>query len=289
MSETIMVSEVYERPLISHEIPVALISDHQDCISDYMYVLLHKAMEDPEYLDAACRYITAGGAVYLDNSCFELGASLDNHLLYEYFQKIQPDVVILPDVLGDRKTTMERTLAFIKEYPDTINFAMAVAQGETQDEMIECYKEMIAFRDDDGNPFAMIGIPFVYRWLPRDPTVQAQGRIDLLDRMVKENVIDTNVKHHLLGTWQAREFAEYARKGYRWVFSVDTSNPIMATIDGDTYGSQGLIYKPKATFDKVYHLQESDIDMDLLYHNVIMFRNIVSGDYIKYEGEVNGN
>ena len=34
---------------ISHEIPISIIDEHQDFISDYMFVLLHKILEDKEY------------------------------------------------------------------------------------------------------------------------------------------------------------------------------------------------------------------------------------------------
>jgi hypothetical protein len=281
----IMVGDVYERPLISHEIPLSLIDEHQDSISDYMFVLLHKAIEDPVYFRKAGEYRDAGGMVYLDNSCFELGASLDNETLFEYYERLQPDIVILPDVLGDREATLTRTFDFLKDYPSTIANSMAVAQGATEDELIKCYKEMVSYRNQSGERIAMIGIPFVYRWVDRDPYVQTQARISLLHRMVTEDIIDMDVLHHLLGTWQAREFAEYARKEYYWIYSIDTSNPIMAAIDGDVYGSQGLVYKPRATFDSIFHLKESDIDMDLLYNNVIMFRRIAAGDYIVYGDE----
>ena len=31
---------------ISHETPLSIINEHQDFISDYMFVLLHKILED---------------------------------------------------------------------------------------------------------------------------------------------------------------------------------------------------------------------------------------------------
>jgi hypothetical protein len=279
------------KKLIAHETPLELMkSEDHFKINDYTYVLLHKLIEDPEYYNAVADIMNTGAfngtshAVYLDNSCFELGASLSNEMLYAWCQKITPAVVILPDTLGNKKATIDQTFEFLKSYPETAHYGMAVIQGSSPEEMIECYQEFRDFRIKSGlfpntpegvDQIYMIGIPFVYSWAEKDPIVQANERIKLLRRLHESKVIDKNRKHHLLGTWWAGEFAYY--KEYDWVYSIDTSNPVMAAIDGNKYSTAGVIGKPIATFDKVYHMKKSDIDMDLLYHNVSMFKEIVNG------------
>lgn len=266
------------RKLISHEVPLSLMgSGHQRAISDYMYVLLHKAIADPAYEKAVLDYKAAGGIVYLDNSCFELGAALDDDLLYEYCEKLKPDVVILPDVLGDKNATIDRTFKFLDKYPHVANYGMAVAQGETPEELIECYAEFRDYRNIDEYDIYMLGIPFVFKWVPKEERIQAGARMILLDYMNETRIIDKHRPHHLLGTWWAGEFAEY--RGYGWVHSLDTSNPVMAAIDNMKYEpDRGVDTKPKSTFDSTYNLEASDIDMDLLYFNVNAFRSIVNGD-----------
>ena len=167
---------------ISHEIPRCLIDEHQDFISDYQFVLLHKILEDKDYAEMVCEFAGCGEFTYLDNSCFELGESLDNELLYEWYQRIEPEYVILPDVLGDKETTLQRTMEFVNSYPDTISQGMPVAQGATQDELIDCYKQFRDFGLEFGGQvkhFDIIGIPFVYSWAEKDPTIQADERIKL--------------------------------------------------------------------------------------------------------------
>ena len=258
---------------ISHEIPRCLIDEHQDFISDYQFVLLHKILEDKDYAEMVCDFANNGEFTYLDNSCFELGESLDNDILYEWFQRLEPDFVVLPDVLGDRKRTLERSIEFANDYPDTIPNGMPVIQGATPDEMIDCYNDFTEYSDK----WPIIGIPFVYRWADKDPTLQANERIKLLERMDRE-CIDRDIKHHLLGTWQAREFAHY--RDYNWIHSIDTSNPVMAALDGTPYaGIHGLTQKPTSTFDSIYDMKEEDIDLDLLYYNVDSFRQIVTGKF----------
>lgn len=262
--------------MISHEIPLALIDKHQDAVSDYMFALLHKLEEDPEYARKVYEYSDAGGVVYLDNSCYELGEAMSDELLHKWHEEIHSDVVILPDVLGHDVETYIRIMGYLKKFPDDIVDSMAVAQGATRGELIACYRMLVAYRDADGRGFMMIGIPFVFPWIPKEPEAQATARIDLLTRMVKLGLIDETRPHHLLGTWQAREFIHY--RNYNWVASIDTSNPVMAAIDGTPYGPFGLDAKPKATFDSSYHLTESEINMDLLYSNVKSFKEIVHGN-----------
>jgi hypothetical protein len=253
---------------ISHEFPYSLIEEHQDFLSDYMFALLHKAIEDPKYLQRVCEYRDAGGIVYLDNSCFELGESMDNDKLYHYFEIIKPELLVLPDTLGNKEKTISRSKEFLKQYPDTIHHAMAVIQGSSPEEMVECYREFTCI---DGLPW--IGIPFVYSWAEKTPTIQATERIRLLEKL--EPYIDTSINHHLLGTWQAREFMFY--RDYDWIRSLDTSNPVMAALDGTMYTEFGIKHKPKSTFDSTYHLKESEIDLELLYYNVNTFKEIVHG------------
>jgi hypothetical protein len=261
--------------LISHEIPLALIDEHQRKISDYMYVLLHKLIEDPVYAQKAMDHQKSGGMVYMDNSCFELGQSLSDELLYEWCEKLSPDIVVLPDVLGDRDATLRRTFDFLDKYPHVANYGMAVAQGSNPAELIDCYAEFRDYRSEHDDYIEMLAIPFVYNWVEKTPAKQAAERINLLELMDRRRVIDRCRRHHLLGTWQANEFSHY--RDYGWIWSIDTSNPIMAAIAGDVYTNIGLFHKPKPTFDSVYHLSERDIDMKLLYNNVEKFRSIVNG------------
>jgi len=273
------------KKLIAHETPLSIMkSDDHFKINDYTYVLLHKLIEDPEYYNAVKDIINVGAwtwngtshQVYLDNSCFELGASLSNELLHEWCLKILPSVVILPDTLGNKEATISQTNEFLASYPGTVNYGMAVIQGNSPDEMLDCYQY---FRDlrvgDFDQSIYMIGIPFVYSWVERDPYIQARERYLLLKRLNDERVVDHNRPHHLLGTWQAKEFNYY--RDYNWIRSIDTSNPIMAAIDGNKYTDMGLDEKPIASFDKVYGMNISDIDMDLLYYNVNKFKEIVNG------------
>ncbi len=251
-------------PLISHEIPHSRAEAEADgkyIINDYHFILLHRYIEDDSYRSIvdSCKKFTI-----LDNSCFELGAALSNSLIAEYVDRIKPDVFVLPDVLGDYKQTINRTREFLEEYPDLDSNAMAVIQGNSHKEFIDCYKEF-----DDTGGIGMIGIPFCFNWAwDLEPEEHAMERVKLIRAL--EPYINKNRKHHLLGTWHISEFANY--KDYDWVYSVDTSNPIAAGIEGDRYP---IFHKPKIKFDEFVDYKLTDFDIDDIMYNVKVFKETV--------------
>lgn len=258
-------------PLISHEIPHSLAeAEHAGDydINDYLFVLLHRYMSDARYRSIVDSY---KGFTILDNSCFELGAALSNELIVEYVEKINPDVFVLPDVLGNMGDTIDRSHDFLMHYPELESKAMAVVQGDTPEEFMECYE----WFDENCPSLAMIGIPFCFNWafrLNMNPVQHAMERVDLIDVLLNEGIIRKTTKHHLLGTWWAPEFGYYHEQD--WIYSVDTSNPIAAAIDGDRYPIE---HKPKIKFDEFVDMDLKDINIDDIMYNVKEFRNYVRG------------
>jgi hypothetical protein len=256
--------------------PLDLIMDPGFHINDYTYALLHKLIEDENYYNAIKANREDGHAVYLDNSCYELGASLDNRLLANWVFRLKPTLFMLPDVLGNKDETIKRSTEFLEQYgDDLLDTSMAVIQGSTFDEMVECYRYFRDYRFWHGGSIRYIAIPFVFSWVDKVVHQQAAERIRLLRHLDHYKIVDLNRWHHLLGTWQAFEFGLY--HDYKWIKSIDTSNPVMAAIDGVRYEEHGLSTKPLSTFDKTYNMKKSDIDMDLLHYNCNVFRSIVNG------------
>lgn len=256
-------------PLISHEIPHSLAKAEANGdyrINDYLFILLHRYIEDPVYRDIVDNY---DGFTILDNSCFELGSALSNDLIADYVERIKPDVFVLPDVLGNMADTIDRSTRFLEDYPELESKAMAVIQGNTPEEFKECYE----WFDENCPNLAMIGIPFCYNWgfeKKLSPIAHALERVDLIDYLLEEQVIRKTTKHHLLGTWWLHEFGYYGE--HEWIYSVDTSNPIAAAIDGDRYP---ISHKPKIKFDEFVGMDLKDINIDDIMYNVNYFRDVV--------------
>ena len=260
------------RPLISHEIPHSLAESElkgEHAVNDYMFILLHRYIEDERYRKIVNSY---KGFTILDNSCFELGEALSNELIYEYVNIINPDVFVLPDTLGDMQLTLDRSYDFLDKYPDFESKAMAVIQGDSFKEFAKCYTEF----DRTYSDLSMIGIPFCFNWafaLKMDPFEHSMERVKLLHHLDSHSIINPQMKHHLLGTWNALEFKAY--KHYNWIYSIDTSNPIAAGIEGDVYP---ILHKPKIKFDEFVEKELHEINIDAVMNNTRIFKEWTSDE-----------
>jgi hypothetical protein len=68
-----------------------------------------------------------------------------------------------------------------------------------------------------------------------------------------------------------QEFSWY--KGMDFIETIDTSNPIMATLDGMQYSHNGLTEKPKSNMNDNFYT--TDLDYNLLDWNLRMFRKLL--------------
>jgi hypothetical protein len=84
-------------------------------------------------------------------------------------------------------------------------------------------------------------------------------------------LIQPNDRVHLLGCQVPQEFSWYKDAGF--IETIDTSNPIMATLDGIQYGRNGLLDKPKSNMNDNFYTTE--LDYNLLDWNLRMFRKLL--------------
>jgi hypothetical protein len=98
------------------------------------------------------------------------------------------------------------------------------------------------------------------------------GRLSVISALYKTNVIHDNDRVHLLGCAVPQEFGWY--KGFNFIESIDTSNPVMATLEGIRYNNAGLDFKPKANMNDYFYMLLDQVNFDLLVHNLSKFREI---------------
>ena len=90
--------------------------------------------------------------------------------------------------------------------------------------------------------------------------------------LLHQNVLNKFDRVHLLGTAMVVEFLLY--KDIKCIESIDTSNPVMAAIDGIKY-TTGLHKKPMSNMNSCSNISINDIDVNLLKHNVKMFKEFL--------------
>jgi len=255
---------------VSHEVPLCLLDESLN-FNDYDYVLPH-LLENKEYFNFFSKAKKEGRYIVMDNSVHELGTPLDTAQLLKWIDVLEPDEFIVPDYFFD----MTKSIVSAKEWskiviPEKTN-KVAVVQATSIEEAIQCYQ---IYKDLGYKKIAFSYSAEYYTELSMHPNKnlgKALGRIFVVSALFELGIINKTDRVHLLGCCVPQEFAWY--KDMPFIESIDTSNPIMAAIDGMEYGSTGLINKPKSKIDEVLNIDINGINLRMLNHNIEMFRKI---------------
>ena len=94
----------------------------------------------------------------------------------------------------------------------------------------------------------------------------------MIQHIYKKGILTPYDRVHLLGCQVPQEFGWY--QGIECIESIDTSNPIMATLEGSIYTDMGLTKKPVANMNNFQEIHIDDVNLDLLEYNVMKFRSI---------------
>jgi len=257
---------------ISHEVPLCLLEDSQK-FNDYDYCLPHLLDEEPGY-EAYFRQAKAEGRyIIMDNSLHELGEAYDTERLMYWINQLKPNEFIIPDVWEDCTASIVNARAWtLANLPDEVT-KVAVVQAKTIREAITCYQtykdlgyQKIAF--SYGGSYYL-----EYSSHPNKNLAKALGRIEIVTRLYNSKIISHVDRVHLLGCQVPQEFSWY--KDMPFIETIDTSNPIMATIDGLAYTTNGLTEKPKANMNNYFYMAAEDLDWELLDWNINHFRKLL--------------
>ena len=263
---------------IAHEAPLEIFNDIQS-LTDYDYALVHLFEENEEYWKKFKEAASKGREIILDNSIFELEEAFDAEKFDKWVNKLKPTWYIVPDALEDT----DRTIMQMEDWNDKgLGYKgsgkIGVVQGKTYDEIVDCYNYMNKEADVD-----MIAISFDYSYYTKSvPHANKYvswmlGRVKLLGDLLKDGVINKDKPHHLLGCGLPQEFSFYRHSDYDWIYSLDTSNPVVHGIKGIEYGVEGLWSKES---QKLHELMNSKISIEqftTIKDNIFNFRRITNG------------
>jgi hypothetical protein len=255
---------------ISHEVPICLLEDSLD-FNDYQYCLPHLLDKDEDYKNFFYKVKKDGVYTIMDNSLHELGVAYGEDRLLYWIDELKPNEFIIPDVWQDTNASIvnARKWAQIK-LPKGVT-KVAVVQAQNFLDAILCYQ---TYKDLGYKKIAFsYGAEYYldHSHHPNKDLAKALGRIEVIGRMYSMSLIQPNDRVHLLGCQVPQEFSWYKNAGF--IETIDTSNPIMATIDGIQYGHNGLTDKPKANMND--HFYTTDLDYNLLDWNLRMFRKLL--------------
>ena len=259
---------------IAHEAPLDMFSDIQ-VRTDYDYALVHLFEENDEYWEVFKQAKLKGREIILDNSIFELGEAFSADKFCPWVEKLLPTWYIIPDALEDA----EKTVNNVKNWQHIAGSkAIGVVQGKTYEEMVWCYKEIEPLVDKVALSFdySFFVDEDKYGKLPTKFHYYMYGRDDVIHRLINDRVINEGKPHHLLGCGLPQEFASY--RDYAWIDSLDTSNPVVAGIQGLRYnGVLGLEDKPHQKLFTIMNNKHTLKQTEDVTFNTTWFRKIVNG------------
>lgn len=264
-----------------HEAPNSVFNRVQNQTSGD-YCLVHLLEENEEYLHHFSESVNNNREVILDNSIFELGTAFDAVKYAEWIKRLNPTWYIVPDVLEDSNATLKSFYNFKSEYQGKLpGKTIAVAQGKTILDTLHCFETL---HNDDF--VDMIAISFdlscyVNLWslyLNDDATELEKmmyGRrsliLDYLNPLYKVGYFNKPV--HLLGTALPQEGLAY--KNVSWIYSVDTSNPVVAGFEGVEYiPNVGLKTKSKTKLFTIIDDNVSEKQWFKISNNIKSFKTL---------------
>ena len=256
---------------VSHEVPHCLLTASQE-FNDYDYCLPHLLDQDEEYKQYFFDAKKSGRYIIMDNSLHELGVAYKYDRLRHSIKELETNEIIVPDVLMNCHQTVAQAKywkQFSGTFPET-KFT-AVIQGEDKNQAYLCasllanlnYKKLCvsygATWYNDFFPHTNIDLG------------KALGRVRFVQGLLKINQL-SDINFHLLGCSVPQEFSWYDNNSR--IESIDTSNPIMAALEGVTYKENGLNKKPKANMNDHFDMDFKDVDYLMVLHNTTLFREI---------------
>lgn len=258
---------------LSHEVPFCLLEQSRE-FNDYDYCLPHLMDENEEYRNFFYKSKEMGRYIVMDNSLHELGEAYNTKGLMHWVNEIEPNEFIVPDVWEDYALSVRNARSWVNvELPKNVT-KVAVVQAKSTHEAILCTK---VYKDLGYKKLAYSYGASYYNDVcphPNKDFGKAIGRYMVINNLLKEGLLSSRDRVHLLGTASPIEFGLY--KNIKCIESIDTSNPIMAGIDKNAYSKLGLAKKPVANMN---NYQDISIDMieenlDYIEYNVQKFREI---------------
>jgi hypothetical protein len=256
---------------ISHEVPLCLLENSKQ-FNDYQYALVHLLEKDEYYRNHFIKCKNENIPIYLDNSLHELGKAIGGDILMKWIYILEPECVFIPDVWENKTASIVNARAWSNYKTPEGTTKVAVVQAKSFAEALECTH---IYKDLGYKKIAYSYGASYYNEIINHPNKdlgKALGRVKVITDLYKKGILTSTDRVHLLGCTVPFEFALY--QDIECIESIDTSNPIMTTIDNIKYNPSLTNPKPKSNMNDHIHISAKDIDFDLLNYNLKKFREL---------------
>lgn len=262
---------------IFHEVPLCLLKNSKT-FTDGEYILPHLLDQNEDYTQYMIQAKKDNRYIIMDNSLHELkdindGQSYNESRLLYWNNILKPNEFIIPDVWQNHTQSIINAKKWtqIELHKDTTK--IAVVQAGNLNHAAVCYQ---TYKDLGYKKIAFSYGADYYNKISSHPNKsigKALGRVQIISTLFEMGVIIETDKIHLLGCASPFEFGLY--KDLPFIDSIDTSNPIMSTLDGIRYNDSLVLDKPKSNMNDNFLLELDDIDLELMDYNIKKFRDFI--------------
>ena len=262
---------------VSHELPLCLLSKSKE-LNDYDFCLPTYWFKSDQYKNYFNQAKLEDRFIIADNGLFE-GDSFTENQLIEFVNEVQPDIFVIPDVWNDATLSLRNAKRWVdmKEILPKNTKLMAVIQctdyrigSLLYGQYIDLGVEAIAFNHSST----------AYQdFFPHKNTSVSKmmGRIYFINKLMENNIIDSTVHHHLLGSSIWTEFLYYG-KGYEFIKTMDSSFPvILGAKYQNIFNIENLINKPKEKIEIYFDKELDKTQIEFIYDNIRSFKNLIKG------------
>lgn len=256
---------------VSHEVPLQLLEESKQ-FNDYDYCLPHLLDQYAEYEAYFRQSKKEGRYIIMDNSLHELGEAYDTSRLLHWISELKPNEFIVPDVWENASMSVRnaRTWSSV-ELPEEVT-KVAVVQGKSYTDFATSYQSYKWFG------YKKIAFSYGASWFnetfqhPNPYVSKMMGRLKTITNLYKHNIISDFDRVHLLGCNLPQEYLYY--NDFKFIESIDTSNPVIHGLERTRYSEGGLLHKSKQKIDKDFTQKVTPKQKEDILYNVEMFRKI---------------
>lgn len=257
---------------ISHESPLKYMNLIQE-FNDYQYALSHLLETNKEYENKFRRYKEEGKEIYLDNSLHELGYPMNNDVLLKWIDILRPSNFFIPDIWEDKFKSIGKAKQWSNiELPEEVT-KVAVVQATTLHEAVECVQ---TYKDLGYKKIAFSYGASYYNDICPHPNYhmgKALGRLYVITTLYYQRILTPSDRVHLLGCASPFEFSLY--RNIECIESLDTSNPIMAALDGIRYNSSLILDKPQHNLNSCFDINLDENILNNCKYNIQKFKDFL--------------
>ena len=238
-------------------------------LGDRYFCLAQQYQKDETYRQFFKERVQQGKWVTLDNGVGDHDF-ISQDELFDIMIDLQPSEVIPLDVLKNGKQTFVNAVEFIlrmkKEGLQNIE-VLAVPQGNTLDEWLECYVQLSNLSEVSTLGMSKLAIPWVISQSTHDRNI-GRDRNQMMDILKEEKLFRKQL--HFLGAGEPTEFVHYINNPF--VRSTDSCFTIWSGSNNVRFDDNyQRIPTPKNYFDLI--LNENQLS--LAKENIEIFRKIL--------------